>query len=276
MHKPHSIADAPLQAPAPLLPAAGATPAPWYGEARGLNRDGLPRHVAIIMDGNGRWAQARGKARAHGHEQGARMVKPIVQECVNLGVQALTLYSFSIENWKRPQREIDILMGLYALYLRGEQPLMMDNNVRFLHLGRREGLPTELIDALDETTALTAANTGLRLCLALNYGSRNEIIDAVRLIAADAAAGRLDPARIDEKLLASRLYTAGLPDVDLLIRTAGEMRLSNFLLWQISYAELVVTEKFWPDFSVDDLYAALGQFGRRERRFGAVAPPSPA
>ena len=236
----------------------------------GLPREALPRHVAIIMDGNGRWARAQGKPRVFGHESGARNVRAITTECARLELEALTLYSFSTENWSRPPEEIDFLMGLYVQYLEAERATMMDNNVRFVQVGRREGLPRPVLDVLDRTVAITARNTGLTLALAINYGSRAEITDAVRSLAAKVQAGELDPADIDESAISNHLYTAGLPDPGLLIRTAGEMRISNYLLWQISYAELYVDEVCWPDFTVERLREAQRAYARRVRKFGNV------
>jgi undecaprenyl diphosphate synthase len=238
----------------------------------GLPRDRLPRHIAIIMDGNGRWANQRGMPRIAGHEEGAKTVRRIVTHCARLGIEALTLYSFSTENWKRPREEVEFLMGLYAQYLVAERDTIMSNDVRFLHVGRRAGLPASVLDEMDRTVAMSQANSGLKLCLALNYGAREEILDAVRAIAAAAAEGRVRPADIDEALFERHLYTAGLPDPDLLIRTANERRVSNFLLWQISYAEIHVTPRFWPDFGEEDLDDALRDFAGRQRRFGGVAP----
>jgi undecaprenyl diphosphate synthase len=241
-----------------------------------LPRDRWPRHVAIIMDGNGRWAQARGLPRAAGHREGVTTVRRVVTEAARLGLEAVTLYSFSSENWKRPADEVAALMFLCCEFLRIERETMLRENIRFRRIGRREGLPAEVLAELDETERVTANHSGLTLCLALNYGSRTEIADAARTLAEEVRAGRLDPASIDEATFASRLYTAGIPDPDLLVRTAGEMRISNYLLWQISYAELHVTEVLWPDFSVDDFHAAIRTFARRERRFGGVLPTAPA
>jgi undecaprenyl diphosphate synthase len=238
--------------------------------ALGLPREALPRHIAVIMDGNGRWARQRGRERTYGHEQGAKAVRAIVTECARLNLDVLTLYSFSVENWKRPADEVGFLMDLYVEYLRAELPTMLDNNVRFVQIGRREGLSPNLLAELDHVTAATAANTGLTLALAINYGSRAEIADAVRAIAAKVRAGELDPAAITEDTVSQHLYTAGLPDPDLLIRTAGEMRVSNYLLWQISYAELYVADVCWPDFDVPQLHGALREYARRTRKFGAV------
>jgi undecaprenyl diphosphate synthase len=229
-----------------------------------------PQHIAIIMDGNGRWAIERKLPRIAGHKAGARGVRDIVTECARLGLKALTLYSFSLENWKRPQDEISGLMSLYLEYLGKERQELLDNNIRFMQLGRREGLPPSVLNAVDDTVAATAHCTGLTLALALNYGSRAEITDAVEAIARKVAAGRIAPDQIDEAMISDHLYTSGLPDPDLLIRTAGEMRVSNYLLWQISYAEIHVTAKYWPDFGVDDLYHAIRDYASRNRRFGAV------
>jgi undecaprenyl diphosphate synthase len=208
--------------------------------------------------------------RSAGHYQGAKGVRHIVVECAHLGIGALALYSFSIENWTRPNDEVNALMELYAAYLAGERDTFMDNNVRLAHLGRREGLPESVLQELDKTIEVSSGNTGMTLCLALNYGSRAEITDAVRRIAGRVGAGQLDPADIDETTISDSLGTAGLPDVDLLIRTAGEMRISNFLLWQVSYAELYVTDVYWPDFDIEELRKALRTYAQRHRRFGGL------
>ncbi len=229
-----------------------------------------PRHVAIIMDGNGRWAQQRGRPRIEGHRAGAANVPRITEEAARLGLDQLTLFAFSSENWRRPRHEIEALMELYRHYVVTERPRLMKNRIRFTTIGRREGIPAHVLEEADRTAALTAANPGMTLCLAVNYGSRREIADAARRLAEEAADGRLDPATIDESAVAARLYTAGMPDPDLLIRTAGEMRVSNFLLWQISYAELWVSPKGWPDFAPEDLHEAIRDFSRRERRFGGL------
>lgn len=230
----------------------------------------LPRHLAVIMDGNGRWATARGKSRSAGHHAGAEAVRPIVTRCAALGLEALTLYSFSTENWTRSQDEVSFLMELYVAYLMSERPLFMENNVRFMQIGRREGLPAQVLDELDATAAMTAHHDGLTLALAINYGSRSEITDAVQAIARKVQAGELDPSDITPQTISSHLYTAGLPDPDLLIRTAGEMRLSNYLLWQLSYAELYVADVCWPDFDVSELDKAFEAYASRTRKFGAV------
>lgn len=234
----------------------------------------LPRHIAVIMDGNGRWAQRQGKTRSMGHKAGAEAVRPIVTECARLGIQVLTLYSFSTENWSRSKEEVDFLMDLYVEYLRTERQTMLENNIRFSQIGRREGLAPHLLEELDRTIELTQSHTGLRLVLAINYGSRAEIVDAVRRIAEEVKQGTLNPQYIDEQALQDRLYTADWPDPDLLIRTAGEMRISNYLLWQISYAELYVSPVCWPEFDINQLHAALHEFARRQRRFGAVPTPT--
>jgi len=250
-----------------VTPAAESTPLEL---PEGLRRDRLPRHVAIIMDGNGRWAQRRGLPRALGHRAGAIAVQGIVGDASRLGLQALTLYSFSSENWKRPADEVAALMELCCEYLRMESERMIASDVRFRRIGRREGLPAPVLDALDQAEAATAHCRGLTLCLAVNYGSRTEIADAMRAIAERVAAGELAPASIDESTIAKHLYTHGLPDPDLLIRTAGERRVSNYLLWQISYAEIHVAETLWPDFGSDEFHQALRDYASRERRFGDV------
>ena len=229
-----------------------------------------PRHIAIIMDGNGRWALDRQLPRVAGHRAGARTVRDIVTECARLGMKALTLYSFSIENWKRPETETDALMELYLEYLAKERQELLDHNIRFTQLGRREGLPRNVLRAVDDTIAATSHATGMTLALALNYGSRTEITDAVQAIARQVQSGALNPSDIGEQTISDHLYTAGLPDPDLLIRTAGEMRVSNYLLWQISYAEIHVTEVYWPDFTVSDLHTAIRDYASRHRRFGAL------
>jgi len=245
--------------------------------------DRLPRHVAIIMDGNGRWARQQGLPRFAGHRAGAKSVRLIVEECARLhdaaakaghneALQQLTLYSFSTENWNRPAAEVTLLMDLYVEYMRSQRQLLIDNNIQFAQIGRREGLPALVLEELAGTLAATKHNTGMTLCLAINYGSRTEITDAVRRLAADVRAGRLAPEAVTEQAIADRLYTAGMPDPDLLIRTAGEMRISNYLLWQISYAELYVTDIFWPEFSIPELHKALANFAARNRRFGGLDP----
>jgi undecaprenyl diphosphate synthase len=241
----------------------------------GLRPEQLPRHIAIIMDGNGRWAQHKNLPRYEGHRQGARTAETIAQCCVDFGMQSLTLYSFSIENWKRPKAEVNALMHLYADYLIGIRPNLMRNNVRLVHLGRMAGLPEMVSDSLRETMALTANNTGMRLALALNYSGRAEIVDATRAIAQAHREGRLALDDIDEECIGKHLYTAELADPDLLIRTASELRVSNFLLWQISYSEFYVTDTLWPQFDQGSLEQALVAYARRDRRFGAIDPSLP-
>jgi undecaprenyl diphosphate synthase len=236
----------------------------------GLDPDRLPRHIAIIMDGNGRWAQQRGHPRVMGHAQGVLTVRQIVEECSNLGIGYLTLYCLSSENWKRPQAELDFLMALLEQYLIEERAEILAQNIRFSTIGRRTDLPETVLHQMDENIRLSRENTGLSLCLAINYGGRTELLDAVRQIGEQVRAGTLRPEQIDETAITNALYTGGMPDPDLLIRTAGEMRVSNFLLWQISYAELWVTEKCWPDFDRATLHAALHDYARRERRFGGL------
>ena len=231
----------------------------------------LPRHVAIIMDGNGRWAQSRGFPREFGHRNGARSVRTVLEECGRLGIEYLTLYSFSLENWKRPAAEIDALMQLCIAYCDGEREELVRSNVRCLAVGRIHALPGPVQAALQGLVQGTAHCTGTKLVLAINYGSRAEIADAARRIAQDVAAGALSPGDVDETQIESRLYTAGIPDPDLLVRTAGELRVSNFLLWQISYAEIYVTQKFWPDFERADLHRAVREYAGRRRRFGGLS-----
>ncbi len=239
-------------------------------ELAALPRERWPRHIAIIMDGNGRWAKARGLPRAAGHREGVVSVRRVVTEAARLGLDAITLYSFSSENWKRPADEVAALMLLCCEFLRVERPTMLRENIRFRRIGRREGLPEEVLAELDATERATAHHSGLTLCLALNYGSRTEIADAARALAREVASGARSPESIDEAAVSSHLYTAGIPDPDLLVRTAGEMRISNYLLWQISYAELHVTEVLWPDFTEADLAAAILAFAGRDRRFGGL------
>jgi undecaprenyl diphosphate synthase len=229
-----------------------------------------PRHIAIIMDGNGRWAREHGLPRLKGHERGAATVRAVTEECVAQGVEFLTLYAFSTENWKRPDEEVSGLWVLLEHFLDAELPVMMKNGVRLRTIGRTDELPESTRNKLAETIAKTAGNPATTLILALNYSSRTELTDAVRSLCTDAAAGRLAPAAITPETIHSRLYTADIPDPDLLIRTSGEMRLSNFLLWQLSYAEFYITPKLWPDFGKQDLRAAIAEFHKRERRFGGI------
>lgn len=230
-----------------------------------------PRHIAVIMDGNGRWARRQGLPRIEGHRRGVASVRRVVEEATRLGLRQLTLYCLSSENWKRPARELSFLMHLLEQYMIEERQILLKQNVCVAIIGRREGIPADTLREMDKTIELSTANTGTRLCLAVNYGGRGEIVDAVRRIAAEVRQGTLDPAAIVESTIADRLYTAGMPDPDLLIRTAGEMRVSNFLLWQISYAELWVTERCWPEFREADLHAAIRDFAGRDRRFGGLS-----
>ena len=234
-------------------------------------RGPLPRHVACIMDGNGRWARAQGKSRVKGHREGVASVRDITEACAQLGVGYLTLYTFSTENWQRPRAEVSALMELLVRTLRSEAERLHRNGIRLQAIGDLGRLPPRARAEFDEAVALTASNTRMTLTLALSYGSRWEITEAVRHLAAEAAAGRLAPEAITEQSVSDAMLTAGMPDPDLLIRTAGEMRLSNFLLWQIAYTELYVTERFWPDFRREALYEAIGSYQRRDRRFGRVA-----
>ncbi len=232
----------------------------------------LPRHIAIIMDGNGRWAQQRDLPRMEGHRHGSKVVRPTVIEAVRLGLECLTLYSFSTENWKRPLTEVETLMELYRQYLISERPMVMDNNVKVRHLGDIDSLPEPVARELRETVRISQENSGMTLCLALNYSGRSELLRAITKIADSARQGTLPPDKIDESMVDSHLDTAGLPDPDLLIRTAGEKRISNFLLWQISYAELFVTDVFWPEFGPETLREAIMDYAGRKRRFGGLKP----
>ena len=236
-----------------------------------MPRAAWPRHIAIIMDGNGRWAKERGLPRIEGHREGAANVHRITEEASNLGLEQLTLFAFSSENWRRPPGEVAFLMELYRIHVIQERPMMMKESVRLRTIGHREGIPDHVLEEVDRTIEMTAGNTGTTLCLAVNYGSRREIVDAARSLAERAARGQLDPAAISEETFTAALDTAGMPDPDLLIRTASEMRLSNFLLWQMSYAELWVTDTRWPDFREPDLHEAIRDFAGRERRFGGLS-----
>ena len=228
----------------------------------------LPRHVAIIMNGNGRWAEARGLPRVKGHEEGARSVRAIVRECRKRGVEALTLYSFSTENWRRPKAEVGALMTLLQQYVLQERREILDNNIRLRAIGQIDRLPLFVRMPLRALVRESAGNTGMCLNLALSYGARAEIVSAVQSVAELVKKGRIAPNQIDEALISQHLFTAGQPDPDLLIRTSGELRVSNFLLWQIAYAEIYVTDVAWPDFREPELDRAFASFGHRERRFG--------
>jgi len=233
----------------------------------------LPRHVAVIMDGNGRWARARHLPRVEGHRAGIASVRATVETAARLGLEGLTLYAFSTENWKRPRLEVLTLMTLLKDYLKRELQTLLDNDIRFRVVGRIDGLDSTVVTALKEAIARTERCRGMIFNVALNYSGRAEIADAARELAAEVAAGTLRPEEIDEDKISSRLYTAGLPDPDLLIRTSGEMRVSNFLLWQIAYAEIYVTPVLWPDFRCRHFLEALAEFQLRERRYGGVVEP---
>ena len=230
----------------------------------------LPQHVAIIMDGNGRWAKQRGLLRIEGHRQGAESARIIIRTSGELGIKYLTLYAFSAENWNRPKDEVDALMRYLIHYLKTETPELNKNNVRLEVIGQIYRLPENVQEHLKKSIQTLSKNSGLTLVMALSYGSRIEIVDAVRGIAEKVKRGKLDPADINEQVFAQHLYTRNIPDPDLLIRTSGEMRVSNFLLWQISYAELVITPTLWPDFRKPQFFAALEEYARRHRRFGGV------
>jgi undecaprenyl diphosphate synthase len=230
----------------------------------------LPTHVAIIMDGNGRWAKQRHLPRVEGHRNGVESVRAVVRASGEVGIKYLTLYAFSVENWNRPQDEVDTLMKYLARFLKNEIGELNKSNVRLEVIGQIYRLPEFVQEQLKKTQAALEKNTGLTLILALSYGGRTEIVEAVRKIAAEAKAGRIEPAEINEQVVAQHLYTHAWPDPDLFIRTSGEMRVSNFLLWQISYAELVVTPTLWPDFRKAQLFEALEEYTRRNRRFGGL------
>jgi undecaprenyl diphosphate synthase len=238
---------------------------------RNLDADRLPQHIAVIMDGNGRWAQRRHLPRVAGHRAGVQSARTVIETCARLGIPALTLYAFSMENWRRPKAEIDFLMRLLREYLRKELPVIHQNNIRMLVIGRPDQLPGEVRADIDRAMEQTAGNTGMKLAVALNYGGRAELVDAFNRILDRVRNNGLANARVNEEMISQYLYTAGLPDPDLLIRTSGEMRVSNFLLWQIAYAEIYVTETLWPDFSRSQLYEALLDFQKRERRYGGLA-----
>ncbi|MEX0923794.1 MAG: isoprenyl transferase [Rhodovibrionaceae bacterium] len=229
-----------------------------------------PRHVAIIMDGNGRWASARGLPRTQGHRRGAEAVRRAVEAAVELGIEYLTLFGFSSENWKRPAEEVSDLMGLLRRYLQSEIAELHKEGVRLRVIGDRQRLAGDIVRLIEDAERRTAGNTRINVTVALSYGGRQEIVHAARRLAEDAAAGRLYPEAIDETVFAAQLFTFDIPDPDLLIRTSGEQRISNFMLWQCAYAELVFTETLWPDFGKDDLLAALRDFQNRERRYGSA------
>ena len=236
----------------------------------GVAVERMPRHIAIIMDGNGRWAVQQHRPRIAGHERGALTVRAITEECARLGLEQLTLYCLSSENWKRPQSELDFLMVLLERYLINERDRLVENNIRLKIIGRRDRIPAKVQAEMDRSLELTRNHTGLVLCLAINYGGRSEIVDAVREIGAKIQEGQLAVEAIDEQTLSDHLYTRDMPDPDLLVRTAGEMRISNYLLWQISYSEIWVTDKLWPEFEIADLHRAMRDYAGRDRRFGGL------
>jgi undecaprenyl diphosphate synthase len=260
-----------MPSPIPTVVAPGARPERSVGPLSDIAGERWPRHVAIIMDGNGRWAERQGLVRVAGHDRGGHVVRAITRECARLApIEQLTLYCLSSENWRRPADELAFLMELLRLYLVNERPIMMEDNVRVRMIGRRDGIPADVLAELDQTVALSSVNDGLQLNLAINYGGRGEIVDAVRRLAASVKAGEMAVEAIDEGAVGAALYTQGRPDPDLLIRTAGELRVSNFLLWQISYAELWITEKTWPEFDEETLHEAIRAYASRQRRFGGL------
>jgi undecaprenyl diphosphate synthase len=237
---------------------------------RVISGGNIPRHVAVIMDGNGRWAQERGKPRVFGHQHGMHAVRAVVEGCREVGCEALTLYAFSEENWKRPVTEIKVLMRLLRHYIERERDNLKENDIRLQCLGRMDKVAPAARKALESAMEYTSCCSSMVLNLAISYGSRSEIVDAVRALGSEIAAGTLDPDEIGEDDITGKMYTAGLPDPDLLIRTSGEMRISNFLLWQIAYTEIYVTSVLWPDFRKAELYEAMLDYQKRERRFGMV------
>jgi undecaprenyl diphosphate synthase len=236
-----------------------------------LQPEKLPCHLAVIMDGNGRWAKERMLRRIVGHQKGVETVRSIVEECSRLGIRYLTLFAFSSENWLRPKTEVRALMALLKRYIKTEISRMMQNNIRFNVIGNRGDLPPDVNLVVDNAIAGTAANTGMTLTLALSYGGRQEIINAAKLLAEEIASGKISPDSVDDAVFDRYLYSAGMPDPDLLIRTSGEMRISNFLLWQLAYTELYFTEVNWPDFDLGELHKSLRDFQARERRFGRTS-----
>lgn len=235
-----------------------------------LSAGSLPRHIAIIMDGNGRWAQTKGNVRIHGHKAGVESVRDITESCAQLGVEHLTLYAFSTENWNRPSAEINGLMKLLVASLRDEAETLHKNDIRFMTIGQIDRLPGVCQKEIEEVTELTKNNKRLKLCLALSYSGRWDITEAVKKISKQVQEGTIDPKDIDDSMISSHLSTANIPDPDLIIRTSGEYRISNFLLWQLAYSELYITKTYWPDFRRDELYEAIKSFQKRDRRYGGV------
>lgn len=236
----------------------------------GVPLEQRPRHIAVIMDGNGRWAERQGLPRIEGHRHGVAVVRRTTEEAARLKLGQLTLYCLSSENWKRPPSELDFLMHLLEQYMIEERSTLLEQDIRLSVIGRREGIPDSVLAEMDKTIEMTSSGNGLRLCLAINYGARAEILDATRKIAAAIKAGEIEPEAIEEATIGDALYTAGMDDPDLVVRTAGEMRISNYLLWQISYAELWITDRCWPEFAEADLHQAIRDFAARERRFGGL------
>jgi len=235
-----------------------------------MDKDQLPRHIAIIMDGNGRWAKARGLSRPQGHLEGVKRVEEIIRTASDMGIGFLTIYAFSTENWSRPQDEVGMIMRTFIMVLGQKANELGKKGVRINFLGRRQGVPQEVLKAMDDAARLTMNNKGMTLNIAFNYGARAEIIDAIKSITSQVAAGKIKSDDIDEKLISAHLYTKDQPDPDLLIRTSGEERISNFLLWQLSYAELYFTDKCWPEFNEEEFLKALNSYAQRERRWGGV------
>jgi undecaprenyl diphosphate synthase len=235
-----------------------------------MEKNQLPRHVAIIMDGNGRWAKARGMSRTQGHLEGVKRVEEIIKAASDMGIGYLTIYAFSTENWNRPQDEVSMIMRTFIMVLGQKARELRDKGVRINFIGRRHGMPQEVLKAVDEAMSITCKNTGMTLNIAFNYGARGEIIDAVKSISAQVMEGKLKIDDIDEASFSAHLYTKGQPDPDLLIRTSGEERISNFLLWQLSYAELYFTNKYWPEFNEEEFSKALSDYAQRDRRWGKV------
>jgi len=236
-----------------------------------IDRSRFPKHVAIIMDGNGRWARSQGLPRVEGHRQGAKSVEQALTACGELGIEYLTLFCFSSENWKRPKEELDFLMGLLKTYLLNQTQKLIDSGVRLSIIGRKEGLSSEVLEVMENAIDRCKGGEKQTLVLAINYGSRQEIVDAVKKISNEVATGALQPEDITESIISDNLYTVGIPDPDLLIRTSGEFRISNFLLWQISYSEIWITQKPWPEFGKAEFYDAVADYVQRDRRFGGVS-----
>jgi len=235
-----------------------------------MTKDQLPRHVAIIMDGNGRWAKARGMSRTQGHLEGVKRVEEIIKAARDIGIEFLTIYAFSTENWSRPQDEVSMIMRTFIMVLGQKAKELAAKGVRINFIGRRQGMPAEVLKAMDESTRVTLTNKTMTLNIAFNYGARGEIVDAIKSISAQVLDGKIKTEDIDETVVSAHLYTKGQPDPDLLIRTSGEERISNFLLWQLSYAELYFTEKCWPEFNEEEFSKALTSYAQRERRWGKV------